>query len=289
MKKRIAAVTMTYNEIHKLPRWVDHYERQIGNRADLFVIDHGSSDNSTQNLGAVNVHHLDRPTTGGITQAWRADYVSEFCNNLLDAYDFVIYADADELVFPAIGKGSSLYEYVSSAKQVRGSAIGFDVLHDTRTEGPLDPQKRVFEQRTKLQLVGAMCKTLLTSSPIRWAQGFHCSSHTPAFGDLILAHLRYADAFEGIERLNITRSLVRPDHANSPCDHQKISDDTYLKWLNDWAALPVKESTLDLGDDYIQTAVEKFVFTAKDGIHSFDYSLRSRTLLSPVAALRSAA
>jgi exoribonuclease II len=59
MSKRTAVVTIAYNEDVLLPLWVRYYARQFGEES-CYVIDHGSDDESTKNLGQINVVRIPR-------------------------------------------------------------------------------------------------------------------------------------------------------------------------------------------------------------------------------------
>ncbi len=50
---KIAALTFAYNELVNLPIWRRYYGQQFGEH-NLFLIDHGSDDGSTDDLGDVN-------------------------------------------------------------------------------------------------------------------------------------------------------------------------------------------------------------------------------------------
>lgn len=57
--KTLACVTMAYNEADMLPIWLKHYGRQA-KPANCFVLDHGSDDGSTANLGGAHLLRLAR-------------------------------------------------------------------------------------------------------------------------------------------------------------------------------------------------------------------------------------
>lgn len=285
MKKRVAAVTMVYNEKKKLPRWIRHYSSQVNGAENLYVVDHGSNDGSTQNIGPVNVISLDRSAGEGRYQEWRVGFASDLCAKLLEEYDAVFYTDADELVIAHPSRYRSLYEYVAEGSP-SNTAIGFDVIHDIETEGPLD-DRFIFEQRSKLQFVAAMCKPVFVNQPRTWAPGFHCSTTKPAFGDLLLFHLRYVDLYEGLERLQVTRTIDRPDMKGNFTDHHKLTDDTFSSWIKNWSSLPVEEGSIALSSPIISSYIEKFAHKPDaNGIYRFDYSYRSDRLFKAPSYLK---
>jgi hypothetical protein len=95
---KVAAVTMVYNEDVYLPIWMKHYSRQVGVE-NCYVVDHGSTDGSTENLGRCNVLRIPRSPYDPFKQS---AFNSEFCSSLLHWYDWVVYSDVDELVMAGI-------------------------------------------------------------------------------------------------------------------------------------------------------------------------------------------
>jgi hypothetical protein len=278
MKQRVAAVTMCYNEKAQLPRWIRHYAAQVGGYDNLFVVDHGSDDGSTHGLGPINVKVLPRDAGKGVYQSWRVKYISDLCSELLNSYEFVIYTDTDELVVPDPERFKNIYAYVSSVGAMKGYAIGFDVLHDLANESDLD-WRYITEQRSLVQFVGAVCKPVLVSSPTCWSEGFHGSTQPPAFGDLYLLHLRYADLSNGLCRLQITRAIERPEMVGVPVDHHKIDDDTYRKWIESWLRLPRDAAGIRITNPAVKKYIDGMAFNKNaGGYFGADYSVRSKEL-----------
>ena len=73
---KLAAVTMAYNEPDYTDIWCRHYARQVG-LENCYVIDHGSDDGTTEQLGAVNVIRIPRSPKDNEV---RARLVSDFCS-----------------------------------------------------------------------------------------------------------------------------------------------------------------------------------------------------------------
>jgi hypothetical protein len=284
MPRDLAIVTMTYNERHKLPRWIEHYRGQAADTRDLYILDHGSNDGSTDDLPDLNVVRI--PRGEHFTQDWRTSFVSGYCASLLSTYRYVLYTDTDELVVADPGRFRTLLDYVVRSPPGAHCTIGFDVVHDIEHEPGLQPGP-VSGQRSKLQFVASMCKPLLISRPTTWTPGFHTSSNRPSFGDLFLFHLRYADLNEGRERLGVTRALLRPDRTNSPVDHQKIPDATFEEWMRHWLSFPVAEEEDIFDSPVIRDMLGTFGFAlSARGTYDFDYTLRSPQLFLFPAAWR---
>jgi glycosyltransferase involved in cell wall biosynthesis len=275
--KKLAIITFVYNEKVQLPRWLKYYASQVESGKDLYILDHGSDDGSTNGLeDKYNLIRLPRTEGHGSYQKWRVDYVSSMASKLLNEFESVIYCDSDEYIF--VNDGRRLIDYVSSGGE-SNSCIGYDVLHDFDKEPDLG-NNFVSDVRGSLQLVAAMCKPVLVSNnSIRWAEGFHSSTMQPKFGDLILFHLRYADLSEGIRRLSLTRTIHRPEQSGT-IDHQKIDDETFKSWLRNWLKKIRFEGPLDLTNEKIAEAINNFKYNKEaDGVLRFDYSYRSDFLL----------
>src|SRR5207245_2233428 len=93
---RTAVVTFVYNEAVYLPIWRGYYGEIFGEQ-NLFVIDHSSSDGSTNRLGVVNKLWLHRDE---LDEHKRCVFMSSFATALLEYFDTVIYTDCDELLVP---------------------------------------------------------------------------------------------------------------------------------------------------------------------------------------------
>lgn len=277
MKKSLAVVTMCYNEKRNLRRWIEYYSRQVGNFCDLHVVDHGSNDGSTEGLECV-VHNLNRDAGGDRLQNWRAGFISDYCNDLLEGYDRVLYTDADEIVVADPHRFRDLADFARS-DSCCNATFGYDVLHDVRFEPKLAAGP-ILSQRTKLLFVAAMCKPSLISSPTRFVPGFHCSTNEPIFGDLYRFHLRYSDIDTGLERLAITRALDRPEMRTVPVDHQQISDERYKDWVSTWVSYPMTDDPIGRGNLDIENFLSSLnISQSNSGYFMFNYGFRSSRLV----------
>ncbi|MGF9759449.1 glycosyltransferase family 2 protein [Microvirga sp. 0TCS3.31] len=230
---RIAAITMVYNERLKLPLWLRHYAREVGIDS-CYVVDHGSTDGSTANLGGANIIRLPRSPQNN---ELRTKFIGELTNSLLKYYDYVLYTDCDELLVADPRKYAGLKDYCTRVRPEYTTSIGLDVLHKTDVEGDLDPQNLISLQRSYVHYSSAMNKPNLTSTEVVWSPGFH-SRQTPAvFNDIFLFHLRYVDLGHTLDRLAITRSMdwMRADAGA----HQRVTDDSMVSMMRNWGNQPV--------------------------------------------------
>jgi hypothetical protein len=277
MKKTLAVVTMVYNEANHLPRWLRHYEKQAELIENLHIVDHGSTDGSTNGL-ACNVIRLPREEGGGRLEAWRAEYISRICSEMLTDYEAVLFTDADELVVADPKRFASLAGYLRSGGR-SNATIGYEVLHRFEVEAELT-DKSILSQRNNLLFVASMCKPSLIRMPTKFSGGFHYSTEEPVFGDLYRFHLRYADVKKGLERLSVTRSLDRPEKRNVSVDHQKIDDQTYINWLNRWLSYPLMNDSIDVENEDVKAFIHNLnVQVTASGMHSFNYEFRAMRLV----------
>ena len=191
MKLPVAAITMVFNEAVFLPIWLNHYGSALGYE-NLFVIDDGSTDMSVREKTIANLVSRKR---GVLDELHRSKTISYFHEELLKYYDVVLYTDADEIIVPEPNLGLSLRDYLVS-KNVSNwiNPIGLNVLHDRRSERPLDLDKPLFSQRSYVQFDQAYCKPVIARVPMRWPPGFHGSMRPACYAaDLFLFHLRAMD------------------------------------------------------------------------------------------------
>ena len=93
---RIAIATMAHDEALFLPIWLRHHARLLGSSRDLFVIDHGTRDGSTDGLDCSLLRLPSSPPDDEL----RARAISRIVAGLLEWYDWVAFCDTDELLLP---------------------------------------------------------------------------------------------------------------------------------------------------------------------------------------------
>lgn len=185
-----AALTFVYNEAVNLPIWINYYGNQFG-YANLFVIDRSSDDNSTKNLGDVNVIRIPRDE---FDEHSKTNLMSSFHSGLTAIYDAVVTTDCDEIVVadPAFYKG--LPDYISNMKTDYSNGLGIDVIHMIAEEFPIDLTKPILSQRRVGRFQSRECKQLLSKKPVRWLPGLHSSNYPPLIDSkLFIFHLKLMD------------------------------------------------------------------------------------------------
>lgn len=176
-----------------LPRWIDHYGRQVG-LENLIVLDDNSVDGSTDDLPCT-VYRLPPPPWKHAWGRTRARLVNGLANGLLGCNDVAIYTDADEFLVPDPALHDGLRDYLATRADRRVIApVALEVMHNGRLEPPLDPERPVLDQRRFVKYSPGMCKPLLKRVRRPWTGAFHAiQAPFEVDRELFLFHLKYAD------------------------------------------------------------------------------------------------
>ncbi|MCB8875172.1 glycosyltransferase family 2 protein [Acidisoma silvae] len=268
---------MVYNEPDFMDLWCRHYGAQVG-LENCFIIDHGSDDGTTDNLGSVNILRLPRSPQD---DDWRSQLVSDFSVGLLTRYDCVIYTDVDEIL---VADPRCHRNLTDAARAMRGPvmhAIGLEVWHLAAEEAAIDIARPVSDQRHWAWFNSALCKPSLIREPIRWAPGFHSVDAPLAFDHLYLFHLRYFDVARGLARLSRTRSMAWADETAG--DHQRQPDEAWLRLVRDVGHLPkAEDADLDTTAaplaDLLQRTIDSQLGRQTD-TYRIDLGIHGRSLL----------
>lgn len=216
--KKIAIVTMQYNEGFYIPRWIDYYAGLVGVE-NLYVIDHDSDEEVRAKLSGVSVLRYPR---SALDDQERARFVSKFVNALLELYETVIYTDCDEFISHDPRRFASFTDWLDATDFEHSTCIGFNVVTILEEENAVLLDGPILAQRRHVHFVSPMCKTSLVRKPIRWGGGFHHANQPPRFHGAYLFHLKYADVAERLRRQALTRALdwAHLDQGN----HQRTND-----------------------------------------------------------------
>jgi hypothetical protein len=188
-KRPGAVVTIVQDEPVFLPIWLRYYSRFYG-QDDLYVLDHGSTDGSTDGPGFVRVP-LSHPTHD---VAWMRDMMQRQQHELLERYRTVICVDVDEIVAPDPTQGT-LADYVSRFDEEFVNCRGHEVIHVPNAEPPIDPRNGVLRQRSHWFANPVYSKPVLASAPMVWGGGLHSRVDGQVNEDpgLALIHLHRMD------------------------------------------------------------------------------------------------
>ncbi len=158
-----------------LRKWVEYYGAALGTD-NLYIFFDGEDQQipefcSECHVTVVphvegNVHEGDRG---------RIAILNDKAAQLLKSHDAVIGTDVDEFLIPDPAAGCSLVEFISRTKtRHKGiSALGIDVGQNLDTEGKLDWNRPILNQRSFAKLSTRYSKASVMVRPSRWGCGFH--------------------------------------------------------------------------------------------------------------------
>jgi hypothetical protein len=263
---RTAAITFVYNESFNLPIWLRYFGGLFGAK-NLFVVDLGTTDGSTDNLGEVNKIALPRTE---FDEYAKTNFINNLQKGLLDYYDSVIYTDADELVVPDPAKYPDLTNYLEEKTFDYASCVGLNIIHIMTKEDPLDPSQPLLPQRRFARFLSATCKPALSRVPMNWAPGFHCSDKPPHIDpDLYLFHTKWIDFNLSMTRQKVSREAAYSKRtvdqgmgAHSRYDNERFVREGFFDPINELAqkGLSPFDFSAEIGLINAQTA-------AASGIH----------------------
>jgi len=276
-KKTLAVVTMAYNETDMLPIWLRYYAAQVGADA-CYVVDHGTNDGSTDDLGGANRVRIPR---SALDNPKRTDFCAELCGALLKYYDYVMYTDSDEIVTPDPAEHRTLIDYVSAAERAQvTSAFGLNVVHRLHHETALDLSRPIIGQRRWGFPTASMCKPLLIREPVKWSPGFHSSKHPILFDGLFLFHLAYYDLRTALRRQEKRRRTEKKTADTAL--HHRVGDDQVQAWITGWSSMKLDTGvTLQRDDPAMLDFATQVADSAKgreDKVFGVDLSIFSKRL-----------
>jgi hypothetical protein len=203
----LAVITMARDEGAMIRRWVDYYAPQVG-AEHVVVIDDNSVDGSTDDLPCpvLRIPHLRKrgfePSRMGLLAGISA--------GLLEAYDAVMFCDADEFVVAEPRIHESLRHFVAARPHHDAvGVLGLNVVHDVPTEAALRDDEPILGQRRLAKFLPLMCKPSLKWQPARWvhaSHGIECPFEVDR--ELFMFHMKFAD------RDHLAAQAARRHHLN---------------------------------------------------------------------------
>jgi hypothetical protein len=229
-RQRGAVMTMVRDETVFLPIWLRYYSRFFAPE-DIYVLDHGSTDGSTEAGGFVRIP-VEHDT---VDHAWRVEAVEAEQRSLLERYDVVLSVDADEIVVPDPDLGT-LAEYVAGFQEEWVNCLGYEVLHLRDREPPIRLDQPLLEQRDYWIAADGYDKPALATAPISWKPGFHhrTDGRLNIDPDLRLIHLHRLDYDLCHQRHRDwrDRDWSEQDLAEGWAAHNRIAEDEeFERWF----------------------------------------------------------
>jgi hypothetical protein len=196
-RRRRAVQTIVHNEAFLLPIWLGYYS-QFFAPDDIYVLDHESTDGSTDRSGFVRVPVAHDAT---YDSSWLTRTVQDHQHMLFDRYDTVLTIDVDEIVATDPTWGT-LGEYLDRFDEEFVTCLGWEIVHLKGVEPAFRSDRGVLEQRGFWYPNGGYDKPALAGAPTEWNRCFHTrvdgrSNYDP---DLFLIHLHRMDYDLCLER-----------------------------------------------------------------------------------------
>jgi Glycosyl transferase family 2 len=225
-----AVVTLVRDEDVFLPIWLRYY-RQFFAPQDIYVLDHGGADKLADQFEFTRIP-IQQPVFGA---EWQREVIQYHQHDLVDRYDVVLFADADEIVAPDPRSGD-LGDYLDSFDQDYVTCQGYEVLHAVDDEPAFDVTRPVLSQRSSWYRNDVYSKSLLARVPMLWHLGFHHRFDLKQNIDptLYLIHLHRMDYGICLARHQDRAAFPRAakDRANDWGYQNRITDpDGFRQWF----------------------------------------------------------
>lgn len=227
---RRAVITIVHDEAVFLPIWLRYYSRHFA-ADDIYVLDHETSDGSTDREGFVRIP-VEREN---VDHTWMMQTIQSLQHDLLErGYDAVLVTDVDEIVAPDPRHGS-LGDYLDRFEEDFVNCLGYEVLH-LPGEAELDLARPLFEQRHWWFANDGYSKPALARVPMEWEPGFHsrADAEMNLDPDLRLIHLHRMDYSVCLARHLKRQRLewAERDLAAGWADHNRIAEaEAFRSWF----------------------------------------------------------
>lgn len=206
MKKPVAVFTMVRNEPFFLRTWCNYYG-SLFNHEDVFILDNSTIDGSVVQTRTIfpKMNYISIPSEETCDWRFQRDTVQNFQRMLLDHYQVVVFADADEFIVVDDNTGRSLYDYCKDfaegklyPKENYLRVTCWEPVQDIDSEEPFDTSKTVdlLNDRKTMWRQTFYDKTLITKIPLDYATGFHnlrTLREGPARHELTMLHMQKVD------------------------------------------------------------------------------------------------
>lgn len=191
---KVAVVTHARMEPFFCSLWSQHYGALFGYE-NLFLYKDGDDWELPAEAKFGTVVPVTFPSSRTECDAYIAELLSRECARLLTQFDIVLRIDVDE--FLVIDPAQGTWDEVFKETRENGYlyAVGLDVVHNRKKEGPLRRDLPILQQRSFAYLRGDYCKPCAIARPIVWTSACHTVLGEPVVlsKSLKLIHLASMD------------------------------------------------------------------------------------------------
>lgn len=239
MKKKSAVFTIVKNESYFLPIWIKHYKKYF-DVDDIYVLDHQSTDGSTDNLDVKVVKVVNELA---FDHQWLVDTVQNQQVKLLEEYECVLFAESDELVYTTQKPLNLVIEdFINDKEVTHQTCTAFEIIEKIGEEKSLEVGDEILEHRNYWFTDFMYNKTLLSKVPLHWVWGFHRTTNTTPDNkyNLFLIHLHRCD-FEMMLKRHEERAKkwkLKDDGPGIGHQHRIGDREGVLTYFNNTASTP---------------------------------------------------
>lgn len=257
LKKMCCVFTIAKNESFFLPIWHKYYSNYFEDR-DIFILDHESTDGSTNSY--INVKVIKNEFTQD--NKWLIEVTKDFQKQLLSKYEYVLFTNVDEIISPDPEKYEGIFDFLKkNKKQEIFRCNGSEVLQFPE-EDEIDHKKKILKQRNFwYENNEVYSKTLLSKCPLKWTGGWHCLKNlNPKIEkDLKLIHLHRLDFKEcqkRHEKVKKEKVFIQDLQQKKWGWHHFVSSKDFPKWFYSVAVARILDASNSLKNFEIEKQKE---------------------------------
>lgn len=162
-----AIITIVQNGNNFIQVWYRYY-RRFFNEKDIYILDFGTSDQSLDGLVA-NIIPIKDASIERVEEGNKL--INEFKSKLLDTYNYILYADYDEIIYYPHG-----FDALLKLDLPYYTTLGYEIVQKRAEEPPIDWEKTILSQRSYWYRCQQYDKPLITREDFSWAPGNHSAS-----------------------------------------------------------------------------------------------------------------
>jgi hypothetical protein len=197
------------------------------------------------------VFDLDYPFS--FDHKWFQFVINNTHRKLLKFYEYVVFTDIDEIIFPNSEEYSGLDDYIEKMQTKYVRCKGYDLIHLKDKEPVFDSSKTVLTQRNFWYPTRWYDKTLISRVPLTWKMGNHQVTKKISNRDnsLLLIHLHKLD-FDMCWNKNLEKAKLNWNEedvkTNQGFQNRINQMDEFKKYYYHWPFqnLPIEEIPTDL-------------------------------------------
>lgn len=234
MKDKYCVIGLFHKEAFYIPYWQNYYGGLFGHE-NLYVMGDLTND-PFMKLFHKKVNTMEFGAKYHKDYDYHVATMKNLQTQLLDKYETVIFAEADQFIAPDLEKYRDLPDFLDKNHDEYFTFQGYNVIADLDNEPPLDPTKSLLSQRKWWHLEPTESKMCIVRKPVEfYSRGFHYSTPSVApHPDLYNIHMHEADFEIQNSRVHLRNDTKLPTHPETASqakdDYSLIQDDNLLKW-----------------------------------------------------------